>query len=250
MLYRVIYEDGDTEEYTIKGLVQIVLSPEMAKIGIGSRVAVLWPNDGVYYKATVTRERNERKPFCLEYDTGEYEWVNLCRRKFRILERETQSRNDVVSPLETKCKQSNIDCSRKRYAIETKVESFFEGSGWWKGEVTAYKGQRYRVLYEDGEIEECTEKELAAIVITPELAQVDVGSRLALKWPYDDKYYEATVTCERKHQQRYCVEYDSGEYEWVDLHQRKFRLVDAQTHRRKDEVVEDDSESDDDYDSE
>ena len=39
-------------------------------------------------------------------------------------------------------------------------------------------------------------------------------------------------------------EYDTGEDEWVDLHERKFRLLAGSKLRQKDEVLEDDSDSD------
>jgi hypothetical protein len=62
-----------------------VESPDLARVDIDTRVAVKWPSNGKYYEATVVRESNEERPFCLVYDSGEYEWVDLRERKFRLL---------------------------------------------------------------------------------------------------------------------------------------------------------------------
>jgi hypothetical protein len=84
---------------------------------------------------------------------------------------------------------------------------------------------------------------LAAIILSPDLAQVEIGSRVAVLWPDDDTYYGATVTQERNDKKKsFYLEYDDGEREWIDLRQHKFRLLEAGTHRRRDEV-EDDSDT-------
>jgi hypothetical protein len=53
-------------------MAEIVITPDLAKIEIGSRIAVYWLLDDTYYEGTVTRERNKKKPFRLEYDDGEH----------------------------------------------------------------------------------------------------------------------------------------------------------------------------------
>lgn len=119
---------------------------------------------------------------------------------------------------------------------------FFEGYGWFKGEVLSHHGNRYRVIYEDDEIIEYDEQELSIVV---DLAKVEVGSRLSVHWPADDTYYEATVTQEQDRREEFCVVYKhGGESEWVNFHERKFRLLEGRTRRRKVDVLEDDSDSD------
>lgn len=61
----------------------------MEQIEIGSRVAVLWPDDDTYYGATVIKKRNRKEGFCLEYDDLETEWIDLVKRKFRVLKGES-----------------------------------------------------------------------------------------------------------------------------------------------------------------
>jgi hypothetical protein len=58
---------------------------------------VLWPGDNTYYGATITQEQNDKKKsFCLEYDDGGREWVDLCQQKFRLLEAGTRRRRGEV----------------------------------------------------------------------------------------------------------------------------------------------------------
>ena len=259
--------------YSRKQLAQIVLPPDLATIDIGSRVAVRWPNNGKYYEATVVRERNKKKPFCVAYDNGQYEWIDFRHRKFRLLGREKLSRQNDTSHV-ANGSLSETGLSLKRYAIGTEVRKvssvmylkgcwtrsvahlphfllkFFKGHGWFTGKVTSDDGECYRVIYEDGDVEECDNHDLEDIVLSPDLAKVEVGSRVAVLWPDDDTYYGATVTKERNDKKNSCcLEYDDGEREWVDLREHKFRLLEAAMRQREDEV-EDDSDDDGDSGSE
>lgn len=91
--FQVTYEDGRREENSSRELSEIMLTPNLGKIEIGSRVAVYRSVDDKYYEATVTRERNEKKPFYLEYVNGEHEWIDFRQHKFRLLPGETRCRN-------------------------------------------------------------------------------------------------------------------------------------------------------------
>lgn len=100
-------------------------------------------------------------------------------------------------------------------------------------------------MYDDGDSEEYNEKELSAIVVSHDLAKVEIGSRIAVMWPADDKYYEATVVRERITSKKpYYLEYDTGHYEWIDLNGTKFYLLGGGTRRRSDTEVDDGSDSD------
>jgi hypothetical protein len=103
---------------------------------------------------------------------------------------------------------------------------YFKEHGWYNGEVTSYDGTYYQVSYEDGDCEEHNDQSLARIVLSPDLERVDIDTRVAVKWPNNGRYYEATVVRECDEERPFCVAYDSsGEYEWVDLRERKFRLL-------------------------
>jgi hypothetical protein len=89
---------------------------------------------------------------------------------------------------------------------------------------------------------------VAELVITPDLAKVEIGSIITVFRPGDGAgtYDEAMITRERSNKKyRFCLEFDFGDDEWVDLHERKFRLLAGSNLRQKDEVVEDDSDSSD-----
>ena len=108
-----------------------------------------------------------------------------------------------------------------------------------------FDGHKYRVVYEDGDTEEYDESDLGAIVISLDLAKVQIGSRVAVHWPEDDMYYEATVTRERYATNNlFRLEYDhSDQYEWLDLRHHKFCLLGGGIRRRNYTVVEEENES-------
>jgi hypothetical protein len=236
--YKVVQEDGNSDMVPEKEMESILLTQNLARIAIGCKVAVQWPRTGRYYKGTVSRERNTEYPFCVVYDKGQYEWIDFRKRKFRLLESGSEQES-TSSPCNTP--------SERMYPIGTKVEKFYKDAGWYDGEVIGYRNDKYRVLYtEDNEIEEYTEQEVAELVITPDLAKVEVGSIITVFRPSDGTYDEAMITRERSNKkERFCLEFDFGDDEWVDLHERKFRLLAGSNLRQKDEVVEDDSDSSD-----
>lgn len=102
-----------------KEMASIVLTPELARMEIGCRVAVRWPDDGRYYKGTVSREQNTKAPYCVTYDSGEYEWIDFRRRKFRLLESGDEPNSESSAENTVSQLQSS---SGGKYAIGTKVE--------------------------------------------------------------------------------------------------------------------------------
>ena len=72
-------------------------------------------------------------------------------------------------------------------------------------------------MYSDGDSEEYDDEELAAIVLSPELQQVQVGSRVAVYKKKDDQYYEAVVSRERIDKKPLFLVYSNGNREWLDL---------------------------------
>lgn len=88
------------------------------------------------------------------------------------------------------------------------------------------------------------EEDLSAIVMTPGLEKAEVGLRIAVQWPSDEVFYEATIVRENQTSKKpYLVEYDTGHYEWLDLHEVEFYLLGGGT-RRRNTVVEEESDSD------
>jgi hypothetical protein len=53
------------------------------------------------------------------------------------------------------------------------------------------------------------------------------GSRVAVYWPLDDKYYDATVL--RRFENIFYFKYDDNEIEWLDLSKNKFKILNVVT---------------------
>lgn len=83
----------------------------MSKIKIGCRVEVFWSEDDCYYPGTITKQRDNiitsKKPFYLQYDDGESEWIDLRDHVFRLIEK------DEITP-ETVESAASIKDKRKR----------------------------------------------------------------------------------------------------------------------------------------
>lgn len=112
-----------------------------------------------------------------------------------------------------------------------------------EGEITSFDGERYHVKHANGDSEDYDKAQVEKIILTPELANVEVGSRVAVYWLNDERFYEATVTQERDKKRAWHLEYDDGECEWIDLGAHEFRLLKERTRSRSpDEVIEDESD--------
>jgi len=58
-------------------------SPDADLVKVGSRISVLWPQDGVSYPATVTAI--DGRGFSIRYDDGDVETLQLHEEEFDIL---------------------------------------------------------------------------------------------------------------------------------------------------------------------
>lgn len=60
------------------------------RVTVGMRIAVFWKDDGKYYEAKVTGQKNKnlRSEFLLQYDDGDTERIDLATEKFRFLDDE------------------------------------------------------------------------------------------------------------------------------------------------------------------
>jgi hypothetical protein len=57
-------------------------------IKVGSRVAMQCDLEKKYCEGTITRERDHKKRYFLEYDDGEaQEWIDFRKQKFKLLKR-------------------------------------------------------------------------------------------------------------------------------------------------------------------
>ena len=60
---------------------------DVDKVKVGSRIAVWWTMDKVYYAGKVAKIGDGRKPFFIKYDDNDEEWTDLRKRYFRFLDK-------------------------------------------------------------------------------------------------------------------------------------------------------------------
>ncbi|GKY98859.1 hypothetical protein MPSEU_000841900 [Mayamaea pseudoterrestris] len=58
----------------------------IATIREGSRVSVWWDGEAAFFTGTISLVREGKRPFLLDYDDGDREWVDLMSERFRVLE--------------------------------------------------------------------------------------------------------------------------------------------------------------------
>jgi hypothetical protein len=107
---------------------------------------------------------------------------------------------------------------------------YFEGHGWFTGEVTAYDGEFYLVVYDDGDSEEYDDRSMEDLLLTPELEDIKVGSRLAISKLNNNTCYKATVTRVKPGRNKskpkpFYLEYDDGDCGWLVLGRHTFRML-------------------------
>jgi hypothetical protein len=244
---------------------RVEASPDVSLVSVGLRVAVWWPEDQKYYNGTVTEKRSGEKPFYLEYDDGEEEWINFLNHRFRLL-RDGKRRNKILVEVESEMDCSDMDV--KAVEASRDVSAVTVGSRvavWWPADRRHYKGivtkkrqgkAPFYLEYDDGEKEwinfndhsfylqaetkiQRVERRKKRLEFMSELSnsptghklskndlQVEVGSRVAVFWPDDRRYYKGTVTRQRNKKNPLYVEYDDGEKEWIDFSEHRVRLLD------------------------
>ena len=128
---------------------------------------------------------------------------------------------------------------------ETEIEIGTRVAGSWPGDKEFYKGvitrknkgkgRRFYVKYDDGDEDwvDFLNTEFYVIPSTTlpkenvgDTRKLTTGSRISIWWPDEREYFNATVK-EISHMKShpYYVLYDDGDKEWVDLSEKKFRLV-------------------------
>lgn len=245
---------------------RVEASPDVSLVSVGLRVAVWWPEDQKYYNGTVTETRIGEKPFYLEYDDGEEEWINFLNHRFRLL-RDDKRRSKILVEVETEKDCSDVGATAAEARPD--VSAVTVGSRvavWWPTDRRHYKGivtkkrqgkAPFFLEYDDGEKEwinfsnhsfrllaetklQQAERRKKRREFMSELSnsptagrsksskndlQVELGSRVAVFWPDDRKYYEGTVTRQRNKKNPFFLEYDDGEKEWIDFREHRVRLL-------------------------
>ena len=238
-----------------------VTNKKSVGIEVGCRVSVYWPGEEKFFKATVTKERQGKRRFYIEYDDGDEEWVDFTEERYRILSRSTEGKNTTQGN-EAK-KKSSMPVTR-RHSTESSSPSEAKGevdvsrirlntrvAVWWPDDRRYYKAtvtriqpeanwRPYFLEYDDGDEEWIDLRQHKVRILAGaagdesaslnqkgwcrDLSRVWIGSRLAVWWPAEEEFFYCTVTRHRDHKRCFYLEYDDGDREWVDLKEHKFYI--------------------------
>ena len=209
---------------------------EIAQITIGTRVAVWWAGDQQYYNAVVTRQRTYKKPFYIEYEgTDETEWIDFRKNKFKILPPNPtavvvsdHAINDNIANMLGSSKKVS---SPKRFRLGSpeKTNHLQKNDDNKIDERTGTEKKRKRAmehLDDDDSIDE-----VSGIANNEDVCNlITVGSRVSVFWEGDSKYYDGSVTRERKNAAtKHYLEYDDGEAaHWINFREHWVRLLPPQ----------------------
>lgn len=243
------------EELTEK---EVELEVNLMRVKVGSRLSILWEDDNTFYEATVaklhstsssssetaaaaatmmkssgnsrgSKKRSGSKCWCVYYDFGGREWIDLSEHQFQILSSDgsaavasTDARPTDESlasaPPTPASKAGNIASSRSPSCrINTTVtvkrappplpELHKRGDG--KSGVAA-------AAADDTNHNDKKDAARPAFATTSDIC---VGSRVSIYWPEDRAYYQANVVRMGTNgsDASYFLEFDDGVRDWMDL---------------------------------
>lgn len=180
-----------------------------SKVRVGSRVAVWWASVSKFLEGTVTKKRKQDHPYFIEYDEDETgHWIDFSKHTFRLLDVDG---NSPKLKSGSTPKPKSVPTPAKSTTKKTESTSADDGNG--------EKTRKRKRPPEYGR-KESTGDALAGLEIT-------VGTRVAVYWEGDSKYYEGEVTKERKTgKKRHYLVYDDGEAaHWIDFKEHWVRVL-------------------------
>jgi len=185
------------------------------KVAVGMRVSIFWPDDNAFYTGEVTKRRLSRYPHFVEYDDGETEWINFNEHTYRII--------DESGATESGLKLKKVASEGEEADAQPVKEPVESGPS----EIKRKKQKKNKNKVSEKNIHEGKDN------VDDDLSSVVVGTRIAIWWPDDRKYYLAKV--QRKQPvsfKPYFVKYDDGEEEWIDLRRHKWRFASVKAQRK------------------
>lgn len=223
-------------------------------IEVGSRVSVYWSDEDKFYAGTITDRSFRGKPFYLEYDDGEEEWIDLRKHRFRLLQTRQNPKTDDYAEFRRtrqihRAPEKFLDetCKKKKIRSKGTVDSVSKNSAGAKGKIdmtAVLTNSPTRTIRKNRKaaFDAFAEKQRLQIVdscgkgddsdddhwdneIESDYAKIKIGSRVAVWWDWDKKYYSGVVRNKRNHKKPFLLVYDDGEAEeWIDFRQQKFKL--------------------------
>ncbi|GAX27397.1 hypothetical protein FisN_23Hh144 [Fistulifera solaris] len=198
------------------------------EVTVGNRVGIYWEGDKRYYYGKVTRhEKGKKKPFFLEYDDGESEWVDFSKIKFRFEKKKVARRAKVVD------ESTFFECTSKAQLDQSEIDTSLPqpSARTTRRSLNTTEIDEDAALVSDGvpttRKKSKLTKENDSGIRDGELAEIKVGTRVAVWWPDDRRYYEGVVSKKQPDAswRPFYLEYDDGEAEWIDFRQHKFKIL-------------------------
>lgn len=184
---------------------------QLEDVSVGVRVSVYWTDDEKFFTGTVTKHRSGKKPFYVEYDDGDNEWLDLEQQTFRIVQR-GRFQLEPYSPSASR-DASHDEPTPRRKTPRKKAETIDSPSA---GKTTSPPRKR-RGSHTTSPVK----------TNDVDMSKIVVGTRVAVWWPEDRRYYKGVVT--RKQPEAnwrpFFLEYDDGDEEWIDFRHHKFRIL-------------------------
>eukprot|EP00980_Cylindrotheca_fusiformis_P002286 scaffold530_cov107-Cylindrotheca_fusiformis.AAC.10 len=210
-------------------------------IEVGSRVAVYWGGDKTYYNATVVPSsvlNKSKSIFCLHYDDGEVEELDLSQNQYKKLLLESSSSSGLEkesSDTEEETEYNDDEEEEAEFDDDNKEEEK-EASGGGSAEPSSSLNKTSKNVRRRQS--PATSNDNNKRLLAPqEEEELDIGSRISVYWKDDDEYYKATVVQKKSKKKKkdeescsvyYHLLYDDGEEEELDLSKEIFQLLVAE----------------------
>jgi DNA mismatch repair protein MSH6 len=132
-----------------------------APLTTGTRVEVYWPDDDLYYAATITRlrQRQQQTTSYLEYEDGQCEWIDLSTETYRVL----SSADPAAAAAAAGAHQQYESNKRRRIHLDDNEDDSDEEAEFDMDDASASDGSAYKedpkANQEDDDEEEYDEEE-------------------------------------------------------------------------------------------
>lgn len=207
------------------------------KVAVGVRVGIYWEGDKKYYYGKVTKhQKGKKKPFYIEYDDGDSEWVDFSKSTYRFEKKKklpvTQKGAEKSSPSIDFMVKLNIDKSKADTPlVQPPLRTTRMSMNVADSAVHIGPRRKRSILVDEAPSTKKQRKastdSYSSDLIAQEVSQIKVGTRVAVWWPDDRRYYEGVVSKKQPEAswRPFFLEYDDGEEEWIDFRQHKFKIL-------------------------
>jgi hypothetical protein len=210
-------------------------------IEVGSRVSVYWDDDHCYFPGTITKTKLNGKPFFLKYDDGDEEWIDLRKHKFRLLPSHEEGicSNHAIMEIKANDFDTDDESDLEDNPVPTARSKFTTANPRRKNSKLMAESPNVTWKVNKSSEPDSSDSENDDPPITRktkpisndsgnrnDISKISVGTRVAVWWPGDEEYYEATVLKERAHKLPFQIIYDEDKkVEWIDFRKHKFFLL-------------------------